>query len=124
MRTHLLNINRRFGRQFLSLDGHFDANDAGEPGPYGSDPAHAFTGIDSITREKNNFSDFFGHYSIDISPHFREELFGSFFHENNGYTSPYGFSFDNDFRGQGETRTVVSPSPGTTWRPSVLWPAR
>ena len=38
----------------------------------------------------------------------REELFGSFFLENSGYTSPYGFSYDKELRGQGETRTVVS----------------
>ncbi len=38
----------------------------------------------------------------------REELFGSFFINNNGYRSPYGFSFNKDQRGRGETRTIVS----------------
>ena len=38
----------------------------------------------------------------------RQEVFGTFFLNNNGFTSPYGFSFNKDLRGQGETRTVVS----------------
>jgi outer membrane receptor protein involved in Fe transport len=104
----LLNISRRFGRQSFSLHGLFDSNDDGEPGPYGSDPKQTFTGIDTISRAKNNFGEFGGHYEIDISGRVREELFGSYFHENSGFTSPYGFSFDKEVRGQGEARTVVS----------------
>jgi outer membrane receptor protein involved in Fe transport len=104
----LLNISRRFDRQSFSLHALFDANDDGEPGPYGSDPKGTFTGIDTVSRERNNFAEFGGHYEIDISGRVREELFGSYFHENSGYTSPFGFSFDRDLRGQGEARTVVS----------------
>src|ERR1039457_2501041 len=78
------------------------------PGPYGSDPLHDFTGIDTISRSKNNFGEYGGHYEIDLSGRVREELFGSFFRENSGYPSPYGFSYDKELRGQAETRTVVS----------------
>ena len=104
----LLNVNRRFGRQSFSLHALFDSNDVGEPGPYGSDPKDTFTGIDTISREKNNFGEYGGHYQADISGRVRLELFGSFFLENSGYTSPYGFSYDKELRGQGEARTVVS----------------
>ena len=82
----------------------------GEPGPWGSDPKHTFTGIDTISRDKNNFGDYGAHYEVDLSSRVREELFGSFFLDNNGFTSPYGFSFDKDLRGQGEARTIVSVS--------------
>src|SRR4029077_17179388 len=46
----------------------------------------------------------------DLSPHVRQELFGSFFLYNSGFLSQYGFSFNKDLRGQGEARTIVSVS--------------
>src|ERR1035437_868904 len=104
----LLNVNRHFRRQTLSLHGDFDSNQVGEPGPWGSDPKHTFTGIDTISRSKNNFSDYLAHYQADLSDRVREELFGTFFLNNNGYQSPYGFSFNRDLRAQGEARTIVS----------------
>ena len=52
----LLNLTRRFGRHSLSMHGYFDSSEVGEPGPWGSNPQHIFTGIDTISRAKNNFS--------------------------------------------------------------------
>ena len=106
----LLNVTRRFGRQSLSMHGYFDSSEVGEPGPWGSDPKHVFGGIDTVSRAKNNFSDYGAHYEADLSPRLREELFGSFFLYNSGFVSPYGFSFNKDLRGQGEARTIVSLS--------------
>jgi len=110
----LLNITRRFGRQSLSLHGDFDSNEAGEPGPYGSDPKHTFTGIDTISREKNNFSDYFVHYQGEPFAHLRQELTGSFFLGNSGFTSPFGFGFNKDLRGQVEERTIAAITPHYT----------
>jgi outer membrane receptor protein involved in Fe transport len=104
----LLNVTRRFRRQSLSLHGDFDSNEAGEPGPWGSDPAHTFTGIDTISREKNNFGDYGAHWEADLSPRVRQEASGSFFLENAGFQSPYGPSFNQDRRFQGDALTVVS----------------
>jgi outer membrane cobalamin receptor len=109
----LLNVGRQFARQSLHLNGLFDWNDVGEPGPYGSDPLHDFggiAGIDRISRGKNNSGNYGGRYEIDLSSRVREELTGSFFLENLGYRSPYGFSFDKEMRAQGEARTIVSVS--------------
>ena len=106
----LLNLTRRFGRHSLSLHGYFDSNEVGEPGPWGSNPAHIFTGIDTVSRAKNNFSEYGAHYEADLSPRVRQELFGSFFLYNSGFLSQYGFSFNKDLRGQGEARTIVSLS--------------
>jgi len=103
-----LHVTRSFGRQSLSFGGDYNANDVGSPGPYGSDPGHDFTGLDTITRDKNDFSDYFLHHQIDFSPRFRQETFAGFFLENSGYTSPYGFSYEKDLRGQFETRGIVS----------------
>jgi len=104
----LLNVTRRFARQSLSLHADFDFNNAGEPGPWGSDPKDTFTGIDTISRERNNFGDFGLHYEADLSARVRQEVFGSFFVDNSGFASPYGASFSKDMRWQGEARTIVS----------------
>jgi outer membrane receptor protein involved in Fe transport len=109
-----LGITRQFRRQALALRAFIDANDEGEPGPYGSDPEHNFAGIDRISREKVNFSDYLVHYQVDLSNRWRGEIFGSFFINNTGFTSPYGSSFNRDLRGQGEARTVVSVTPWYT----------
>ena len=104
----LLNVTRHFRRQMLALHGDFDSNQVGEPGPWGSDPKHTFTGIDTISRSKNNFSDYLAHYQADIRDRVRVDLFGTFFLNNNGYRSAYGFVFNKDLRAQGEARTIVS----------------
>jgi outer membrane receptor protein involved in Fe transport len=104
----LLNITRHFRRQMLGLHGDFDSNQVGEPGAWGSDPKHTFTGIDTISRSKNNFSDYLAHYQVDLWDRVREDLFGTFFLNNNGYQSPYGFSLNRDLRARGEARTIVS----------------
>lgn len=106
----LLNLTRRFGRQSLSMHGYFDSNEVGQPGPWGSDPKHTFSGIDTVSRGKNNFSAYGAHYQADLSTRVRQELFGSFFLYNSGFRSKYGFSFGKDLRGQGEARTIVSVS--------------
>ena len=106
----LLNVTRRWTAQSVAFHGYFDASDVGEPGPYGSDPAQAFAGLDNISREKINFSDYGVNYEAALSPRIHQEMFGSFFLEISGYSSPYGFSFDKEIRGQGEARTLVSVS--------------
>ncbi|MBZ5727364.1 MAG: TonB-dependent receptor [Acidobacteriia bacterium] len=104
----LLNVARHFARQSLALHANFNANVNGVPGPWGSDPAHTFTGIDTVSRNRNNFSDYLAHDEIDLSERVRQEITGSFFQNNNGFTSPFGFSFNKDQRAQGEARSIVS----------------
>jgi outer membrane receptor protein involved in Fe transport len=105
-----LALTRNTGRQSFAANGHYNASDVGEPGPYGSDPDHFFTGIDLISRSRVNLSDYGTHYEIDVTPRVREELFAGFFWHNNSFASPFGPSYNNDQRGQIEERTVVSVS--------------
>jgi outer membrane cobalamin receptor len=108
-RNVMLNATRRWGRQSLALHGGFDSSENGVPGPWGSDPMHTFTGIDTVSRNKNEFSDYSAHYRADLSSRVRQELFGAFFLNNNGFTSQlYGFSFNKDLRAQFEARTIVT----------------
>ena len=104
----LANVSRRFGRHFLSLHGDFLSNETGQPGPWGSDPKNTFTGIDTVSRATNNFSDYFVHYTVDATPQLRGELIGTFFNGNSGFVSTYGNSYDKNMRGQGEARAIAS----------------
>src|SRR5262249_26238110 len=104
----LFNASRRFGGQRFSVHADFDSNEVGQPGPWGSDPKHTFRGINLISRGKNNFSDYTAHYEADLSDKVREDVFGSFFLDNSGYRSQFGFSYNKDLRGQGEARTIFS----------------
>jgi outer membrane receptor protein involved in Fe transport len=106
----LLNVTRHWAKQSLAFHGYFDTSTTGEPGPWGSDPKNDFTGIDTISREKLAFSEYGVHYEIALSDRVHQELFGGFFLENSGYTSPFGFSYDKEIRGQGEERTIVNVS--------------
>src|SRR5579864_4047890 len=85
-----LTLTRNSGRQSFSADGNFNASDTGQPGPYGSDPAHLFTGIDLISRSRVNLSDYGAHYQIDVTPRVRQELFAGVFWNDSFYVSPFG----------------------------------
>jgi outer membrane receptor protein involved in Fe transport len=104
----LLNVTRRFGKHYLAAHADFTSNDDGVPGAWGSDPMHTFTGIDTVSRNRNNFGDYSLRYTADLTPRVREELSGTFFLGNSGFTSSYNYSFDKNIRGQGESRTILS----------------
>jgi outer membrane cobalamin receptor len=106
----LLHVARRFGRQSLSFHGYFDSNEVGEPGAYGSDPKHISSGVNLVSRAKNNFSTYGAHYGVDLKPGVRLEMSGGFFQNNNGFKSSFGFSFNRDRREQGDARAIVSVS--------------
>jgi len=105
-----LTLTRNTGRQSFAANGNFNVSDVGEPGPYGSDPAHLFTGIDLISRSRANLADYGAHYQIDVTPRVREELFAGFFWNNGYFVSPFGDSYNNNYRGQLEERTVINVS--------------
>jgi outer membrane receptor protein involved in Fe transport len=101
-----LSLSKRWAKQILSGFGNYDANKVGEPGPYGSDPAHLYTGIDTISNSRNYFSDYGFHYMAEVTNSLKQEVFGSFFLNNSPYVSPYGYSYNKDIRGQAEERTT------------------
>lgn len=101
-------VIRNFGDQNFAAHGSFNASEAGQPGPYGSDPEHLYTGLDLISKDRFDRSEYGAHYQIDITPRVREELFANLFWNNSYYISPYGDSFENDYRGQLEERTVLN----------------
>src|SRR5206468_9923939 len=94
-----LNLGRRFHRQDLSFRGAFISTENGVPGPYGSNPVGNFSGLDRVSRNKNNASDYSLHYQADISSRVRQELIGAFDLANNFYRSSFGTSVNKDIRG-------------------------
>jgi outer membrane cobalamin receptor len=108
-----LSLQHRWGSQNLFAFGDFNSNDVGEPGPYGSNPKGSFTGLDLISRSKNNTSTYGLHYQNDFTDKFRQDVTAGFFLNNNFYASPYGGSFNKDIRLYGDARE--------TWSIASFW---
>src|SRR6185437_15188176 len=108
--NRLLAIDHRWRTQKLSIFGDFNSNDVGEPGPYGSNPVGLFSGIDLVSRSKNNTSTYGLHYSDDLSQHLRVDLMGGIFWNNSLYISPFGPSFNKDLSGNAEGRLTYTVS--------------
>lgn len=117
----MLHLNRNWDRQSFSASGVFDNNQVGTPGPYGSNPLGLYGGLDLISRDKDNNSDYNFHYQTDLSPRLRGEIFGGFFLGNDFYASPYGDSFNKDVRGQAEARVTASLTPWWTSAAGIAW---
>jgi outer membrane receptor protein involved in Fe transport len=88
---------------------HFfgNANDAGAPGPFGSDPDHLFPGIDTVSRDKQNLFGYEWNYSEQFSPHFRQVVSGALATNDYYFISPYGDSYSNNWRGVVNTRSEI-----------------
>lgn len=106
----LANVTRAFGRQSIALGGYFDSSENGVPGPWGSDPARTFPGLDTISRNKNNFSSYSARYQANLSNRVRLEASGVFFQNNNGFVSMWPFAINKDLRANGDARVIVSVS--------------
>jgi outer membrane cobalamin receptor len=104
-----LNVGKRFHGQDLSFRGAFNSSENGVPGPYGSNPVGNFRGLDRVSRNKNNNSNYSVHYEGDFSNRVRQEVFGTFFLGNNYYQSAFP-SFNKDIRGTADARTTVNVS--------------
>jgi outer membrane receptor protein involved in Fe transport len=94
------------------VDFHFfgNANDAGAPGPYGSDPDHLFAGLDTYSRDKQNLFGYQGSYTEQFSSRFRQVVTGTVATNDYYFRSPYGDSFFNNLRGILNTRSEVAVS--------------
>jgi len=94
------------------LDFHFigNANDAGAPGPYGSDPDGLFAGIDTYSRDKQNLFGWEGNYSEQITSKFQQVTSISVSTNDYYFRSPYGDSYSNNLRGVLNTRSEVAVS--------------
>lgn len=91
---------------------HFfgNANDAGAPGPFGSDPDHLFTGIDTVSSDKQNLFGFEASDAEQLSSRFRQVTTASLATNDYYFRSPFGDSFSNSLRDVLNTRSEVTAS--------------
>lgn len=105
------------------LDFHFlgNANDAGAPGPFGSDPLHLYDApmypggptprqVGLLTRDKQNMFGYQGSYSEQLSSRFRQVTTASVATNDYYFRSPFGDSYSNNLRAVFNTRSEVAVS--------------
>ena len=114
------------GSEKRQADFHFfgNANDAGAPGPYGSDPddlynAPVYPGgptnyqLGLVTRDKQNMFGYEGNYSEQFTSRFRQVITGALATNDYTYLSPPsmgGNSYENNLRGVLNTRSELTLS--------------
>ena len=102
---------------------HFfgDANDAGAPGPFGSDPdqlydAPVYPGgptnreVGEQSRDKQNLFGYSANYTEQFTPRFRQVVSGVVATNNYYFISPLGDSFSNNLRAALNTRSELTIS--------------
>ena len=99
-----LSGEHRWYTQSLFVFGNFNSNNVGEPGPYGSNPQGLYTGLDLVSRGKNNTPTGGLHYQDDFTDDIRLDITAGFALNNSFYISPYGDSFNKDIRPYGDAR--------------------
>ncbi|HEV2423521.1 MAG TPA: TonB-dependent receptor [Terriglobia bacterium] len=95
------------GRRQFTFHFFGNANDAGAPGAYGSDPDHLFTGIDRYSRDKQNLFAYAFSYTEQFSPRFRQVTTVDASTNDYYFRSTYGDSYSNNLRGAFNTRSEV-----------------
>jgi outer membrane cobalamin receptor len=109
-----LNLGYNQARRQLSFQFFGNANDAGAPGPYGSDPAGTFTGIDTVSRGKQNLFGYQAGYTEQFSSHWRQVTAVNLSTNNLNYHSLWGDYKSETLRGILNTRSEIVLSPRDT----------
>jgi outer membrane cobalamin receptor len=111
-----LSLGYRQGNR-RQLDFHFfgNANDAGAPGPYGSEPIPGlFPGIDTISRGKRNLFGYQVGYTEQFSSRVRQVTTASFATNDLFYHMPWNDMQSDSLRGLFNTRSEISISSNDT----------
>lgn len=105
-----LGYSRTPKRQFMF---HFfgNANDAGAPGPYGSDPDHLFFGLDTVSRAKQNLFAYQASYAEQFTSRLRQVFTLSVTPDRSYFISPFGDSFEKNLRIDVATHGELNVSP-------------
>lgn len=103
-----LSTSYRWRTMHLFAFGDYDANNAGEPGPFGSNPQKIYSGIDRVSRSKNETSTYGLRWQDAVTDNLRADVMAGFFLNNSLYLSKYGASFNKDIRGYAEGRLTYT----------------
>ena len=110
-----------YTKGLLQLNFHFfgNANDAGAPGPYGSDPDHLYNTriypggptpreVGLTARDKQNLFGYQGSYAEQFSKRFRQVVTASVATNDYYFSSVLGDSFSNNLRAVFNTQSEIS----------------
>ncbi len=102
-----LRYSRSPRRQFVA---HFfgDANEAGVPGPFGSDPDHLFSGIDTVSRDKQNLFGYQISETEQLSSRVRQVSSVSISTDKYYFITPFGNSFENSYKIVANSRSEIT----------------
>jgi outer membrane receptor protein involved in Fe transport len=102
-----LGYSRSPRRQFVA---HFfgDANDAGVPGAYGSDPDGLFFGIDTVSRDKQNLFGYQVGETEQFSSRVRQVSAVSVSTDKYYFISPFGDSFEHSYKIVANSRSEIT----------------
>jgi outer membrane receptor protein involved in Fe transport len=95
------------GRRQFNFDFFGNANNAGDPGPYGSDPDHLFAGIDRTSRDKQNLFGYALDYSEQFTARFRQVTAATVSTNNYDFLSPFGNELTHNLRAVFNTRSEI-----------------
>jgi outer membrane cobalamin receptor len=87
-----------------------DADESGAPGPYGSNPIHAYSGLDLISRSKENAYRHAFRYDF-VAGKVHQQFNGALHDEIYYYASPYGTSKTTNRRGDFSSQTEIALRP-------------
>ena len=110
------NPHREFNFHFFG-----NAESAGAPGPFGSDPDHLFAGLDTVSRAKRNLFGYGWNYSEEFSPRFREVVTGTLSTNDYYFISPFGDSFSNNKRTTVNEQSQATISPKDFFVAGLEW---
>lgn len=98
-----------------------NSNESGNPGPFGSNPAGLFQGLDLLSRTNETYYINSLHYDGKLGSHIREQLTASLYSDNLDFESGYGPSFSRQSRQAVSSVTSVALNSynlltfGTEW---------
>jgi outer membrane receptor protein involved in Fe transport len=99
------NPRRQFRFNFFG-----NANTAGVPGPFGSDPDHLFPGIDTISRDEQNLFGYGASYAQQITPRWRQVTSGDLSLNRYFFVTPFGDSYSHNLRAVVNTQSELTLS--------------
>lgn len=95
------------GHRQVSFHFFGNANNAGVPGPYGSDPDDLFTGIDHFSRDKEDMFGYAVSYADQFTSRFRQVATATVSTNDYDFLSSSGDSFSHNLRAVFNTRSEV-----------------
>ncbi len=99
------NPRRQFRFNFFG-----NANTAGVPGPFGSDPDHLFPGIDTVSRDEQNLFGYGASYAEQITPRFRQVVSADVSLNRYFFVTPFGDSYSHNLRAVVNTQSQMTLS--------------